>query len=411
MSSDLSTNGASTTPSFLQKTLTYLPSVCHMINDTAQGSLPALLPLFISTYNLSYEQAAIIIFCNTAFASIAQPIFGYLADKKTFWQSIPLGILICGFSISMLGFVSSYEAILLCSLIAGLGSALFHPEAARWVNAVSGAQRGKIMGYFSVGGQAGFAIGPMLASTAYIWGPKMLSMFAIIAVITVSIYIITAPYKQVKEREKTAAKSREGTATNDWKSFNILFLIIAARSICFAVLNTFIPIYWITHLGQTTASANFALSAFFICGVIVTLLGGTLSDRIGYVKVIRYSYISLLPLMLAFTLSDSYWLSMALILPLSFGIFLQYSPIVILGQNYLNKNIGFASGITLGVGITLGGIVAPLIGKLGDIYSLQTAWLTLNPICWLALIATFFITDSQRVQSLLTKKPKEPQEQ
>lgn len=106
--------------------------------------------------------------------------------------------------------------------------------------------------------------------------------------------------------------------------------------------------------------------------------------------------------MLAFTLSDSYWLSMILILPLSFGIFTQYSPMTILGQVYLAKNIGFASGITLGLGITLGGIVAPLIGKLADMYGLQNAWLTLNPIVWIALLSTYFITDLPHLKNKIT---------
>lgn len=383
-------------PNIFQKGREYLPAVCHMVNDTAQGSLPAFLPLFITNYGLTYEEVAIIIFFNTALATIAQPFFGYLADKRTFWPSVPIGIMICCLSISAIGFVSSYESIILCSLIAGFGSALFHPEAARWVNALSGQKKGKIMGYFSVGGQAGFAVGPILASTAYIWGPQSLILFSIMGALLVTFYLLAKPYKLVAARQQQAKQTQTVVAQNDWHSFNILFIVIAARSIIFSVLNTFIPIYWITQLGQNTASGNFALSAFFICGVIVTLIGGTLADRIGFVKVIRYCYILLVPIMLAFTLSNEYWLSMLLLLPLSFGVFSQYSPIVILGQQYLAKNIGFASGITLGLGITLGGIVTPLIGKLADIYDLQTAWLTLNPICWLALLATFLITDIPR---------------
>lgn len=390
-------------PNIFQKGREYLPAVCHMVNDTAQGSLPALLPLFITNYGLTYEEVAIIIFFNTALATIAQPFFGYLADKRTFWPSVPIGIMICCLSISAIGFVSSYESIILCSLIAGFGSALFHPEAARWVNALSGQKKGKIMGYFSVGGQAGFAIGPILASTAYIWGPQSLILFSIMGALLVTFYLLAKPYKLVAARQEQAKQTQTVVAQNDWRSFNILFIVIAARSIIFSVLNTFIPIYWITQLGQNTASGNFALSAFFICGVIVTLIGGTLADRIGFVKVIRYCYILLVPIMLAFTLSNEYWLSMLLLLPLSFGVFSQYSPIVILGQQYLAKNIGFASGITLGLGITLGGIVTPLIGKLADIYDLQTAWLTLNPICWLALLATFLITDLPRFKRTTNK--------
>ncbi len=90
MSTEISINQTPSENRFIQKTHEYLPAICHMINDTAQGSLPALLPLFITNYGLTYEQVAIIIFFNTALATVAQPFFGYLADKKTFWQSVPL---------------------------------------------------------------------------------------------------------------------------------------------------------------------------------------------------------------------------------------------------------------------------------------------------------------------------------
>lgn len=123
MSTEISINQTPSENRFIQKTHEYLPAICHMINDTAQGSLPALLPLFITNYGLTYEQVAIIIFFNTALATVAQPFFGYLADKKTFWQSVPLGILICGFSIASIAFVDSYVGIIMCALISGFGSA------------------------------------------------------------------------------------------------------------------------------------------------------------------------------------------------------------------------------------------------------------------------------------------------
>lgn len=182
---------------------------------------------------------------------------------------------------------------------------------------------------------------------------------------------------------------------NDWRSFSQLFVIIAARSINFSVLNTFIPIYWITHLHQSTASGNFALSLFFFLGTVVTLLGGILSDKIGFVRIIRYCYLILVPAMILFTNSEYYWLSMLLLIPLSVGLFAQYSPIVVLGQQYLAKSVGFASGITLGLGITLGGMVSPLVGKAADIYGLQSAWLVLNLICIIALLFSFLIKDAK----------------
>lgn len=368
----------------------FFPSLCHLVTDTAQGSLAALLPLFITSYHLSYEQAAAIMFFNTALASVAQPIFGYLADKKSFWFFIPTGIFVAGISISCLGFVDSYEGLVLFSILAGLGSAIFHPEAARWVNSISPEHKGRAMGLFSVGGNGGFAIGPILAGGAYIWGPHALIIFGIINTSLALFYLLAKPYNYQNEQAKKRAFP-EGH--NDWKKFGILFVIIAGRSINFAVLNTFIPIYWISHLMQSTAAGNFALSLFFFCGVVVTLLGGILADKLGFVKVIRICYILLVPFMILFTHSDSYWLSMALLIPLAFGVFAQYSPIVVLGQQYLSKSIGFASGITLGLGITLGGIVAPLVGNLADTYGLQQALSVLDIVCVISLIFSFLIKD------------------
>lgn len=379
---------------FQDKLMPYFPSLCHLMVDTAQGALPALLPLFISIYGLNYEQAAALIFANTSLASVAQPFFGYLADKKSLTFFIPLGLIMTGASITALGFVDNYYGLILFSTLAGLGSAIFHPEGARWVNRLSKEKIGKAMGLFSVGGNAGFAIGPILAGLAYIWGVHLLTLFVILNTLIAVLYAILVP------KEKTAPvndvkKANAPAATNDWKSFSRLSVVITARSINFAVLNTFIPIYWISHLMQSTSSANFALSLFFFCGVIVTLWGGILSDRIGFIKVIRYSYLLLVPIMFAFTTSDSYWLSMSLLFPLSIGVFAQYSPIVVLGQTYLAKSIGFASGITLGVGITLGGMVAPLIGKLADTYGLQHAWMVLNVVCLIALLFSYLLKDKQ----------------
>ncbi len=381
---------------------TFFPSLCHLATDTAQGSLAALLPLFITTYGLSYEQAAAIMFFNTALASVAQPFFGYLADKKSFWIFIPFGIFMCGISISGLGFVNSYAGLILFSILAGLGSAIFHPEAARWVNNISPEHKGRAMGLFSVGGNGGFAVGPILAGGAYIWGPHALIVFGIINTALALFYLIAKPYKFQGERIKKVA-IEEGH--NDWKKFGLLFVIIAGRSINFAVLNTFIPIYWISHLMQSTATGNFALSLFFFCGVVVTLLGGILADKLGFVKVIRICYILLVPIMILFTHSDSYWLSMALLVPLAFGVFAQYSPIVVLGQQYLSKSIGFASGITLGLGITLGGIVAPLVGKLADSYGVQQALTVLDIVCVVSLIFSFLIKDVP--VSTVTATPKQ----
>ncbi|MDU3879475.1 MAG: MFS transporter, partial [Veillonella sp.] len=140
----------------------YGPPIFHCINDFGQGSLAALIPFFIANFGLNYYQSASIIFCNTIVASVAQPILGYVADRWRVPWFIPVGFSITLVSISSIALATSYEMILALSLIAGLGAALFHPEAALLVNRMQSNELGNAMGRFAVGGSAGFALGPLL---------------------------------------------------------------------------------------------------------------------------------------------------------------------------------------------------------------------------------------------------------
>lgn len=152
----------------------YGPPIFHCINDFGQGSLAALIPFFIANFGLNYYQSASIIFCNTIVASVAQPILGYVADRWRVPWFIPLGFSITLVSISSIALATSYEMILALSLIAGLGAALFHPEAALLVNRMQSNELGNAMGRFAVGGSAGFAMGPLLAGGVYVFGAHFL---------------------------------------------------------------------------------------------------------------------------------------------------------------------------------------------------------------------------------------------
>ena len=95
-------------------------------------------------------------------------------------------------------------------------------------------------------------------------------------------------------------------------------------------------------------------------------------------------------------MSNTTWLSYLLMMPLAYGVSAQYGSIIVLGQQYLAKNIGFASGITLGLGVTLGGLVTPLIGAIADAYTIRTAMQVMIPIVLIASITSFFLKDNSR---------------
>ena len=373
----------------------YGPPIFHCINDFGQGSLAALIPFFIANFGLNYYQSASIIFCNTIVASIAQPILGYVADRWRVPWFIPVGFSITLISISAIALATSYEMILALSLIAGLGAALFHPEAALLVNRMQSNELGNAMGRFAVGGSAGFALGPLLAGGVYVFGGQFLWLFTAIALIGVLLYAYAftgSAATDVVGESKSSAKSTN-TGANDWVSFGKLFFVIASRSILFSVLSIFIPILYITVINGEASASSLALTMYFAMGAVLTYMGGALSDKLGFLKTVRLGNLIFLPSVLVFIFVPNIWGFFGAMIPMAFGVFSQYGPITVLGQKYLAKNAGFASGITLGLGITLGGLVAPYIGHLADIYDVQTALMTLIPVGLMGLLMSLWLKE------------------
>lgn len=373
----------------------YGPPIFHCINDFGQGSLAALIPFFIANFGLNYYQSATIIFCNTVVASIAQPALGYVADRWRVPWFIPVGFSITLVSISAIALATSYEMILALSLIAGLGAALFHPEAALLVNRMQSNELGNAMGRFAVGGSAGFALGPLLAGGVYVFGAHFLWVFTAIALIGVLVYVYAftgSAATDVVGESKSSAKSTN-TGANDWVSFGKLFFVIASRSILFSVLSIFIPILYITVINGEASASSLALTMYFAMGAVLTYMGGALSDKLGFLQTVRLGNLIFLPSVLVFIFVPNIWGFFGAMIPMAFGVFSQYGPITVLGQKYLAKNAGFASGITLGLGITLGGLVAPYVGHIADIYDVQTALMTLIPVGAVGLLMSFWLKE------------------
>lgn len=373
----------------------YGPPIFHCINDFGQGSLAALIPFFIANFGLNYYQSASIIFCNTIVASVAQPILGYVADRWRVPWFIPVGFTVTLVSISAIALATSYEMILALSLIAGIGAALFHPEAALLVNRTQSNELGNAMGRFAVGGSAGFALGPLLAGGVYVFGGQFLWLFTAIALIGVLLYVyafIGSTDTDAIGESKSSAKSTN-SGTNDWVSFGKLFFVIASRSILFSVLSIFIPILYITVINGEASASSLALTMYFAMGAVLTYMGGALSDKLGFLKTVRLGNLIFLPSVLVFIFVPNIWGFFGAMIPMAFGVFSQYGPITVLGQKYLAKNAGFASGITLGLGITLGGLVAPYVGHLADIYDVQTALMTLIPVGLMGLLMSLWLKE------------------
>lgn len=355
----------------------YLFSLGHFATDWSQGAIPALLPYFIHNYSLSYQAAGALVFANVLVASILQPLFGYYSDRISRPWFVSLGPLFCGISVALMGFCTTYEALFASAMLCGVGSALFHPEGALMVNRIASDAKGQALGTFAVGGNVGFAVGPVAAGfCAYKAGIHSLVIFLIVNVLIAAEIQFTMPsvlrrisLGKEEEKKQQALHPKE----NNWPAFGKLSIVILARSIGFTISNTFIPIYWMTVLHATATQGTTALSIMFTLGACITYAGGLISDRFGYLKIIRLAFLCMIPTYLLLTHTTNLWLATALLVPAAVSVFMPYSPMVVLGQSYLAKNAGFASGVTLGLSTTLGGIFAPIVGWAADNWGLVNA--------------------------------------
>jgi FSR family fosmidomycin resistance protein-like MFS transporter len=351
-------------------------SAGHLATDINQGALPAMLPFFIAAFDLSYAAAAGIVFAANMTSSVVQPLFGLAADRFSKPWLLSSGLLSAGVGLAATGFAPSYPWIMLFAIVSGIGIAAYHPEAARLVNFAAGTKKGAAMSLFGVGGTIGFAIGPPLITGALLqWGLTGTLILLLPATLMSLVMAMQLSSFQSIEGGRTHKQRRSKTESSkdNWSAFIRLTFAIIGRSILFYGLNTFIPIYWIKALNQTTSTGALALSLFAGAGIFGNLVGGSIADRIGSKKVMLLGYLGLIFLSPLLVWTDNVQIATLLLIPIGFLIYATYSPSIVLGQNYLPSRVGFSSGITLGIAVAIGGGATPMIGRVADLYGVWMA--------------------------------------
>lgn len=352
----------------------YFIAAGHLSVDMITGALPAILPFLVTHRGMSYTEVAGLIFASALLSSLLQPVFGWLADRVSNHWFMGGGIILAGVTMASAGFLESYWMIFVAVSLMGVGSSMFHPEAARLVNLISGEHKGEGMATFSVGGNAGFGVGPILAvAMLSFFELRGLIIFGVIGLAMGLATLILVPRIISASNERRRTKKIIGGGLNDWGAFRKLTIILVGRSTIFNGIMTFLPLYCIYNLSVSNAVGSSLLSIYSIVGILMTMLGGKLADHFDLVSVIRVCTIFYIPTLALIIFAPKFIFIIALIVPLAFATHGSYSPFVVLGQTYLAKNIGFASGVTLGLSTSLGGVIAPILGVFADKFGLEFA--------------------------------------
>lgn len=383
----------------------YLLSLGHFCTDFSVGAFPAVLPFFVLHQGLSYTDVAVLMFASSCLSSVVQPLFGLMADRYRCHWLMGAGIAFSGVSLGVTGFTSNFWMIFACVTLMGFGSAIFHPEAARLTNVIAGEKKGQAMAMFSTGGIIGFGAGPLLAVALLDpLGLKGTFAFALLGALAGGGFLMMVPafsrmvdtFAQKTVDKAKAARKAVSEASNDWWAFSRLTVVIIGRSILQCSLSAFLPLFCIAKLGVSESVGGTTLSFLSFISVVMTLAGGWLADRFGLVKALRICYLLLVPSFLALVYAPNIWTVYAVLVPLSFATVGPYASFVVLGQTYLAKNIGFASGITMGLSFSIGGMVVPFLGMLADAQGVVSVMWVLTVVAAFCTLSTFLLPEPKR---------------
>ncbi|MET8341662.1 MFS transporter [Streptomyces microflavus] len=356
------------------KAITLL-SIGHACVDVYQGAVAALVPYFVAERAYTYAAVSGIVLAASLLSSVAQPLFGLATDRRAMPWLLPVSTLVAGSGIALSGLGGSYALTLLFMGIGGIGVAAYHPESARVARAAGGGSH-TAMGWFSLGGNLGFALAPVLVAGVVGIGGLGLTPLLVLPALVGS--LLTLPVLRGLER-MAPADPRTATAAaapDDVASFVKLALAVVCRSIVFVGLSTFIAFYVRERTGGGAAAGTAALVVLYLGGAVGTVLGGALAERRDRVTVVRRSYLLTVGAVAGLVLLPGPALYVCVALT-SAGLYVPFSLQVTLAQDYLPGRVGTASGITLGLTISIGGLFSPLIGRLADATSLQTALMPL----------------------------------
>jgi MFS transporter, FSR family, fosmidomycin resistance protein len=353
-----------------------LLSTGHCVVDIYQGALPVLLPFLKEKLDLTYTMAGVIMIMANMTSSILQPLFGFFSDKKEKAFLLPLGSFCAGAGFALLSIPSSYSVVLLLVTISGLGIAAYHPEGYKTAAFYTGPRAATGMSIFSVGGNAGMALGPIISLPVI----SYLGFDALPLVVIPSLAFTAAIMywrREVALPERTAeAKREEGRRPSRAASRSLanVISIVIMRSWTQMGLLSYIPFYYINHLKGDPIYAGTLVSAFLLGGAAGTLAGGPLADRWGH----RF-YISLtmalaaLTFPLIFLLQEYPVLLVATLFWMGAILVSTFSVTVVMSQKLLPRNLGIASGLTTGFAIGAGGIGVTLLGVVADRFGVPFA--------------------------------------
>jgi MFS transporter, FSR family, fosmidomycin resistance protein len=369
-------------------------SLAHLLNDILQSLIPAVYPILKTTYRLDFGQIGLITLTAQLTASLLQPLVGIYTDRSPKHYAMPIGMASSAAGLILLSIAPGLSAILFAVALVGVGSAVFHPEASRIARMASGGRHGLAQSLFSVGGNAGSAMGPLLA--AFIVLPKgqaSIGWFSLVAILAMALLAWVSVWYKARSTAGSRPQPARGMSTpasgrRVGFAMTILIALLFSKYFYLASLTNYYTFFLISKFHVSVENAQLHLFAFLAAAAIGTLAGGPIGDRFGRKYVIWGSILGVLPFTLMLPYSNLFWTGVLSVL-VALILASAFSAILVYAQDLVPGRVGTISGVFFGLAFGLGGIGAAVLGQLADWTSIDFVYRVCAFLPAIGLLAIF----------------------
>jgi FSR family fosmidomycin resistance protein-like MFS transporter len=369
-------------------------SISHLLNDLIQSLLPAIYPILKANFHLDFGQIGLLTLTFQLTASLLQPLVGTYTDRKPQPFSLVVGMGFTLVGLLTLSRASSYPLLLMGAALVGMGSSVFHPESSRVARMASGGRHGLAQSVFQVGGNAGSALGPLLAAFIVVpFGQASIAWFSGVALLAMIILFnvgrwYRARLLDLKAKPRATATTSTLSRRRIAVSITILMLLVFSKNFYTASISSYFTFYLISKFQVSVQEAQIYLFVFLGAVAAGTVIGGPIGDRIGRRYVIWISILGVLPFTLMLPYANLFWTT---ILSVVIGLVLAsaFSAILVYATELVPGRVGMIAGLFFGLSFGMGGLGAAVLGELADLTSIETVYKVVSFLPAIGLLTYF----------------------